>query len=145
MQIAEILGIEHNSQDSVVTLNLIQTWLGVLVRKMKKEDIIEFEEVHWLLIFDGANDLDALFDYWPTNGQGSMLATGRDSTGRAQPPIDHLEMDPLTPEDSVEMLQDVAYRIIDDTEHSALLAITERLGGYRLQLCRQPLLSRDSS
>jgi hypothetical protein len=145
IQITKHLGIEDDSQDIVVNLNWIQTWLIEPVRKRKKEDIIESEKVHWLLIFDGINDLDKFFNYLPVNGQGSVLVTSRDFTGRTQPFMDHLEMEPLTSGDSVRMLQEVAYRITDDTEYGALLAITERLGGYRLHSRRQPLSLRESS
>jgi hypothetical protein len=50
--------------------------------------------------------------------------------------MSYLEMEPLTSRDSVEMLQEMAYRIIDDTEHGTLLAITERLGGIPLAIAQ---------
>ncbi|KAL9058198.1 MAG: hypothetical protein Q9162_001922 [Coniocarpon cinnabarinum] len=34
--------------------------------------------VTWLLILDGADDLDDLHDFWPKNGKGSVLVTTRD-------------------------------------------------------------------
>jgi hypothetical protein len=104
IQIAKHLGIEDDSQDIVVNLSWIQTWLSEPVRKRKKEDIIESEKVHWLLIFDGINDLDKLYDYLPLNGQGSVLVTSRDSTRRIQPFMGHLGMEPLNSGDSVKML-----------------------------------------
>jgi len=104
MQIVEHLGIEHDDHDRMVNFNLIQTWLGDHVQRTKDKDTIEFKEVHWLLIFDGTNDFDALYDYWYMNGQGSVLVTSRDSTGKTRPPMSYLEMEPLTSRDSVEML-----------------------------------------
>lgn len=137
LHIAEQMGFDHSSHDSVVNLNFIQSWLDEPVRKRKREDIDRSAEVHWLLIFDGVVDFDALFDYWPRNGKGSVLMTSRNTTWTSDlTPMKRLVLESLTPRDSVELLQDVAYLITDDTDNGALSAITERLGGIPLAIAQ---------
>ena len=53
----------------------------------------------WLIIFDNADDLSILTDYWPITGTGSVLVTSRDplANSRTHIPVVHgFDLEPLS-------------------------------------------------
>jgi hypothetical protein len=105
--------------------------------------------VRWLMVFDNAANPDALRDYLPSNGPGSILITSRRPGFR----ISHLrssyfDLDPFTPDESVDFMRGATRRLQAETsqvETEALRSIADRLGGLPLALAHISsfILSRD--
>jgi hypothetical protein len=105
--------------------------------------------VRWLMVFDNAANPDALRDYLPSNGPGSILIISRRPGFR----ISHLrssyfDLDPFTPDESVDFMRGATRRLQAETsqvETEALRSIADRLGGLPLALAHISsfILSRD--
>jgi len=77
-RIAVALGlVEEDStdaQDEVSTRDLVLGWLARPLKSHRENR--RTEEASWLVIFDNADNLDILTDFWP-RGSGSILITSR--------------------------------------------------------------------
>ena len=62
---------------------------------------------NWLLVFDNADQIEALHDYWPISITGSILVTSRDPLSRSTPPLAALDIDlePFEDKESAILLQ----------------------------------------
>ena len=71
---------DYEDMDSVIARNLTE-WLSNPLKQPRQEDLedstVLAPRADWLLIFDNADDLDALKDYWPETGPGAILLTSR--------------------------------------------------------------------
>ncbi|KAI9154910.1 Regulatory protein AfsR [Paramyrothecium foliicola] len=84
----------------------------------------------WLLVFDNADNLDLLADYWPYGGAGSILVTSRDPFAKAfrsftMPGID---LEPFTESDASEFIRRVTGCDTSNAEHQASLDMARELG-----------------
>jgi hypothetical protein len=89
----------------------------------------------WILIFDNADDLELLRHVWPTNGEGSVLLTTRDSNAVHSPASKGVHIQPFDTVDGSEVLLNLVG--LDHTSTSNrenAIEITEALGGLPLAL-----------
>ncbi|MCJ1383271.1 hypothetical protein MMC17_006384 [Xylographa soralifera] len=97
------LWVQANSKDSLyVAFRQIATKLGLDTQDLP-EDIVSREQVKgwlanpfqyflsqrgslmtWLLVFDNADDLESILQFWPFNGQGSVVVTSRDPAAQTK-------------------------------------------------------------
>lgn len=153
--IAVELGLEDkaNSGDQVVSKNLVLQWLS---RPNPEEDNDgspdgSFDaDPTWLLIFDNADDLEILRDYWPVSGSGSILLTSRDPLAKTQSHVHStmgMDLDPLTPMEAAQLLRALTNysRTQEDIDQS--IKIGERLSGLPLAIIQiaGTILRRDLS
>ncbi|TLS21899.1 uncharacterized protein PpBr36_09450 [Pyricularia pennisetigena] len=62
---------------------------------------------NWLMVVDGADDLEVLEKFWPGNGRGSVLVTTRDHTGAQERGLDSAyNVRPFKPVESGKFLLD---------------------------------------
>ncbi|KAL3477396.1 P-loop containing nucleoside triphosphate hydrolase protein [Aspergillus californicus] len=81
------LGLEDSIGDQIVSRDLVLEWLSYPVHQVQEGVKYTPEESHtlrWLLIFDNADDLSNLPEYWPIGGGGSILITSRDPLANSQ-------------------------------------------------------------
>ena len=79
-KVALLLGLERNEglADPVASRELVKGWLAQPIGHA------EAKQARWLLIFDNADKPDLLHDFWPQDGQGSVLITSRDPLTKTQ-------------------------------------------------------------
>ena len=82
-KIALLLGFESKESltDPVASRELVKGWLAEPVWHAAP---FEVKQARWLLIFDNADTPDLLHDFWPQDGQGSVLITSRDPLTKTQ-------------------------------------------------------------
>ena len=129
------------AKDPARSLELVKSWLANPIVDASESDPFRTRQAKWLLVFDNADDTKVLQDYWPHDGIGSVLLTGRDphiiddyyfnNTG--------VSLEPFTPEEAINLLEhltqqkghcDVA-RLIADRFDRIPLAISQMAGYIR--------------
>ena len=89
----------------------------------------------WLLVFDNADDLEVLRHSWPTNGEGSVLLTTRDSNAVHSPASKGLQVQPFDIADGSEVLLNlVGHDHASTSNREKAVEITKALGGLPLAL-----------
>ena len=131
-EIAIRLGLEkaENVRDQTVARNLVLGWLSSSGQKDKKDKPKRTERMpraratslrslsatakrtsntaKWLLVFDNANTLADLRDYWPVSGVGSILVTSRDPLAKTRTYFhspNGVDLEPFTTEESAQWLR----------------------------------------
>ncbi|CZT11155.1 uncharacterized protein RCO7_05579 [Rhynchosporium graminicola] len=153
-QIASTLDLleNANSQDPVVCRALVKGWLVDPVKTLRsRHDLSNTESrgnANWFLIFDNADKPDILRDYWPQDGQGSILVTSRDpvvSTGTYFGGSSTL-LETFTVPEAVDLLSKLVPRNTAATSSQESYNVVTRLGCYPLAIssmagviCRQSL------
>lgn len=68
--------------------------------------------VTWLLVFDNVDDLAVLDDYWPLDGPGCVLFTGRDplAKGHGYLATHGIDLGPFSAEEASEFLMELTKR-----------------------------------
>jgi hypothetical protein len=84
--IATSLGIASDSEvsDLAVSFSIVMQWLvdpvKQIVRPATSEPITA--EASWLIIFDNADKMGLVSEFWPATGSGAVLITTRDPAGK---------------------------------------------------------------
>ncbi|PTU24355.1 hypothetical protein P175DRAFT_029696 [Aspergillus ochraceoroseus IBT 24754] len=130
--IALKLGLEDNSGDQVVSRDLVLEWLSYPTHQIQdgaKLSPPASSTPKWLLIFDNADELSILRDYWPISGGGAILVTSRDPLAKSQTYFQSdagIELNPFNHEDALSLVRTLTgYSKPKDYELSA--AIVKRL------------------
>lgn len=90
IELAKLLKLGERANHDEVVLNL---WA-----ELRQRD-------RWLLIFDDVDEPESIREeYWPTTKRGNVLVTSRAATGWESLTTDHLELAPLTPQESEDFL-----------------------------------------
>lgn len=80
------LGLETTEvqSDPIASRDVVLSWLAHPVNPSSTAEPHQAssEIVDWLLVFDNADQLDVLRDFWPTDGQESVLVTCRDVSAK---------------------------------------------------------------
>jgi hypothetical protein len=141
--IAQQLGLEDGPQDLVASRDIVNGWLSKPMRKVVEPDIPE-NQVHWLIIFDNVDNLDVLYDYWPTTGRGSVLITSRDPLAKHNHLLENgQDLSPLTSTESETLMQHLTHVKADPPQREALAAILERLDGLPIVIDQMSSTFRD--
>lgn len=78
MTLGLINGDSLDAQDDVLIREAVLGWLAQPLRSHKyRETEKKVYEASWLLVFDGADDVRLLDDFWPYGTDGSVLVTSR--------------------------------------------------------------------
>jgi len=129
--IATTLGlVEENSadgRDMVVVRELVKGWLANPVKSHETQ-----EQATWLIVFDNADDIDVIGDYWPLDGPGSVLLTSRDPLGPNW--ITSINVEPFSAEEATEYLIKLTNREDDSEDRESALDVAKRLGGLPLAI-----------
>lgn len=138
----------NTGQDRVVSRNIAREWFNNPTKRPKArpkdataptegEDGAEDasnKKASWLLIFNNADDLSLLEDYWPDNPDGSILLTSRNleaQVGRLT-----LDLEPFDRKEAADLLRQLTPGIDHTLPQNvqASLDIAERLGGLPLAI-----------
>ena len=120
-----------DASDSAVTTDAVLHWLWMPVRIPGNLDQ-EREDATWLLIFNDADTPELLDDYWPSEGDGSILVTTRSPSTSSFLRINSvsvIELQPFKHEEAVLLLQKLICNNSDRHDETAL-ALCDRLGAY---------------
>jgi hypothetical protein len=102
--ISKAMGLATNAggANQTVSKDLVLGWLSQPVHELygysQSPEPNRKAEPNWLLIFDNADDLTLLRDFWPVLGSGSILITSRDPLAKTRTHVsvsNGLDLEPL--------------------------------------------------
>ena len=137
-KIAIELGLEEASQakDQVISRDLVKGWLANPVKQVS-EGSEELQEASWLMIFDNADDPETISDFWPVDGNGSVLATSRNPAAKTDlyfPNTRGDDLGPLKAEDAATWLLKSVQRVHEHDRQKAAVKVARRLDGIPLAI-----------
>lgn len=131
-RIALELGLEDESEtkDLAVSCEVVRGWLSNPVKTYAAPSAQD-NEASWLLIFDNADDLDILDDFWPTTGIGSVLITSRDSEAKEHNYFGNngIDLQPFSGEDAIRFLNTLSRKAVRADQEEYAVQVADRLGG----------------
>lgn len=81
-QITSKLGLEtQDSSEDVVSREQVKGWLAEPFQHFSSQ---RGKLMTWLLVFDNADNLESILQFWPFNGQGSVIVTSRDPLAQSK-------------------------------------------------------------
>jgi hypothetical protein len=102
-EISVALGLEIEAGDQIVSKNVVLGWLSQPMRHIQEGTMVfggqKQDLVSWLLIFDNADDLNVLRDFWPEAACGSILVTSRDPLAKTRtyvPITEGVDLEPFS-------------------------------------------------
>lgn len=99
---------EDSFDDQLITLNLVTSWL---LRPMTKSapNETEISPASWLLVVDGIEEPDILYEIGSIKGPGSIIITTRNSSKTMSQAFGGklIDLEPLTVEDSCQILKEI--------------------------------------
>ena len=126
------LGLEtqDTAEDQAVSRDLVLGWLSQPMKRIqegsKPIDDAAKPDATWLIIFDNADDLSVLADYWPVTGTGSVLVTSRDPLAKSRthiPLVQGFDLEPLSVNEAGSLLRQITGIDIEkDVETSNIIA-----------------------
>jgi hypothetical protein len=140
-QIAAELKLLNPSErnDSVISRNVVMEWLSDSVKEQplntEDETPVLPSVAKWLIVFDNADDLEVLRDYWPATGNGAILVTSRDPMAKTYSTVNAgMDLEPFSPEEASALMMKLAgyEATLESKEQSYALAT--RLGGLPLAI-----------
>ena len=141
-EIAVRLGLEEKaeSKNQVVSRDLVKDWLSDPWKMTSIEGRPTRTFATWLTVFDNADDVHALSEYWPNQGRGSVLITSRDPIAKAffSTSPSGLDLAPFSAHDGRCMLRKLLRGTDQYHDHERQLAerITCSLGGLPLAIAQ---------
>ena len=134
------LVIPTAANDQAACRDAVMGWLSQPLRRLKHGFNIATSagnlDTKWLIVFDNADNVSILRDYWPVSGDGSILLTSRDPLAktRSYMPIEKgLDVEPFTAIEAGSLLRELTgYRSDKDRETSEMIA--KRLSGLPLAI-----------
>lgn len=138
--ISVALGLESDIGDQIVSKHIVLGWLSQPVRHIQAgTTVFEGEKkdlVSWLLVFDNADDLNVLRDFWPESECGSVLVTSRDPLAKTRslvPVTQGIDLEPFVAHEAGLLLRNLTgYSNRKNVEPSEKLAA--ELSGLPLAL-----------
>ncbi|RFU26344.1 hypothetical protein B7463_g9995, partial [Scytalidium lignicola] len=138
-RIAEDLGFVEafDTLDRVIARNLVLEWLSTPRKdsKARMRNELRLVEASWLLIFDNADDIRLLRDYWPIGGNGSVLVTSRDPLAKTDLyPSIGIDLEPFSTEEAATLLTQMVIGDKAPGKDESAAALADRLGGLPLAI-----------
>src|SRR5450432_195555 len=139
-QISKELEILNPSEknDLVVSHSMAMEWLQNPIMQSPSDGESQtpiFPLAKWLLIFDNADDLDILRDYWPTTGAGAILVTSRDPLAKAYSTLTvGTDLEPLSSEESSSLMIIITGYEAGPRNKQEATELASRLGGLPLAI-----------
>ena len=134
-EIAIKLGLEtkRNAKDPVASREMVKGWLA---EPFQEFQLHQGKLMSWILFFDGADKPDIVYDFWPYDGQGSVVVTSRDPlagsnfcSGEAG-----IKLDTLVEEDAVALFRRLLTPETSPESYQVLLEVARKLGCYPLAI-----------
>jgi adenylate kinase family enzyme len=126
--------------NSVISRNRLLDWLSNPLKQSRgteeTEDLPPSLEsmANWLLVFDNADDLVTLTEYWPINGVGSLLITSRDPLAkRHMYSGDGIDLEGFDSENAAAFLQHLAKGKFE-LNHNDIVRLANRIQGLPVLL-----------
>lgn len=139
-QISVELGLEDalKAGDRVVSRNIVMSWLANPIKNINSDEnaaTSQDKAITWLMVFDNADDLELLHDYWPTSKNGAVLVTSRDPLAKTNLySRGGIDLEPLSTEDSASLLRKLTGHEQVLLDEGSSLAVSKRLGGLPLAI-----------
>ncbi|KAL8791633.1 MAG: hypothetical protein Q9195_005782 [Heterodermia aff. obscurata] len=123
------------ASDLILTRDLVLGWLSKPLKSYRQLEKT-VEEASWLLVFDNADDLSYLSDFWPSDSTGCVLITSRDPLARSSTysPGGGMNLAPFNIEEATEFLLHMTGRSTESKEIQSGGAVAETLGGLPLAI-----------
>jgi hypothetical protein len=111
----------------------MKEWLSNPLKSFEEPNN-EDNEASWLLVFDNADSLSVLDEYWPATGRGSVLLTSRDPVAKTSFYTENcgIDLSKLSPEASLLFLRSLTKSTTDSDNGRSLRLIAEMLDGLPL-------------
>ena len=126
------LGLETSTSalDQVISKDLVLGWMAAPQRYLRGPTQLktsqETRETSWLVVFDNADDLSVLNEYWPMSSSGSIVVTSRDPLAKTRfyvPVVAGYDLDPLLTKDAGTLLRNLTgFNTPEDLECSEQIA-----------------------
>lgn len=141
-EISARLGLESRAecQDTVLSRELVKGWLMEPFQNFRKKD---GKLMRWLLVIDNADNPDDVLDFWPYDGQGSIIITSRNRGAMTQNYFGDCgaELSVLSDDDAVVLLKRLLERNRRPTESSDLLQrAVAKLGYWPLAIAKMAVI-----
>ena len=135
--IAQLLGLEDvtDTQDLTISRERVKGWLSNPVKSFQNPNDPD-NEATWLLVFDNADSLSVLDEYWPTTGTGSVLLTSRDPVGKTSFYTENsgINISKLSLNDTIAFMRFLTKSTPDSDDGKSLRCIAEMLDGLPLAI-----------
>ncbi|KAM0512801.1 hypothetical protein ACHAPE_008434 [Trichoderma viride] len=95
---------------------------------------IDSELAKWLIIFDNADDISILREFWPTNFCGSILVTSRDPSAKSDLANQGIDLLPMSSDECVALLQNLVGEDPSATPSQAAVSLANRIGNVPLAI-----------
>lgn len=94
------------------------------------------EFAKWLLIFDNADSLGLIRDYWPLTGHGSVLVTPRDPLAKTDLATQGTDLPPMSNSECAELLRRQVGESSGPDTNDAAMSLAIKIGSVPLAICQ---------
>ncbi|KAL7928385.1 P-loop containing nucleoside triphosphate hydrolase protein [Trichoderma chlorosporum] len=88
----------------------------------------------WLIIFDNADNISILREFWPLGSSGSILVTSRDPTAKSDLANQGIDLPPMSSDECAALLQSLIGEAPSATPSHAALFLANRVGNVPLAI-----------
>ena len=135
--IAQRLGLEDvtDTQDLTISRERVKGWISNPMKSFQNLNDPD-NEASWLLVFDNADSLSVLDEYWPLTGRGSVLLTSRDPIGKTSFYTENsgIDISKLSLKDTIAFISFLTKSTPDSDDGRSLRSIAEVLDGLPLAI-----------
>ncbi|KAL6828080.1 hypothetical protein V8C40DRAFT_243423 [Trichoderma camerunense] len=104
------------------------------MRKAASLTDLDSTPAKWLLIFDNADDISILREFWPIGSSGSILITSRDPTAKSDLADQGIDLPPMSSDECAALLQSLVGEAPSATPSHASLSLANRIGNVPLAI-----------
>ena len=134
-QIAVKLRLEtkENAKDPVASREMVKGWLA---EPFQDFQLHQGKMMSWILFFDGADKPDIVYDFWPYDGQGSVVVTSRDPMAGSNFYFGEagIKLDTLVEKDAVALFRRLLTPETSTESYQVLLEVARKLDCYPLAI-----------
>lgn len=104
------------------------------MRKAASLTDLDSTPAKWLIIFDNADDISILREFWPIGSSGSILITSRDPTAKSDLADQGIDLPPMSSDECAALLQSLVGEAPSATPSRASLSLANRIGNVPLAI-----------